>query len=119
MLFNFWSNRYITVTETHNDATSPIEYVQYYKNVSHNAYDATNALTENDLSKITAWQNMSTLRLTPNEQCAVYIRLIDKAGNITYMGTNELIVDDKAPVEKMRPPEIKITPEQTVFHTVY
>ena len=113
LLFNFWSNRYITVTETHNDATSPIEYVQYYKNVSHNAYDATNALTENDLSKITAWQNMSTLRLTPNEQCAVYIRLIDKAGNITYMGTNELIVDDKAPVEKMRPPEIKITPEQT------
>lgn len=113
LLFNFWSNRYIIVTETHNDATSPVEYVQYYKNVSHNAYDATNALTENDLSKITAWQNMSTLRLTPNEQCAVYIRLIDKAGNITYMGTNALIVDDKAPVEKMRPPEIKITPEQT------
>lgn len=113
LLFNFWSNEYIVVSETHNDVTSPIDYIQYYKDTSYNAYSVTRALTESELEKVTDWHNMTTLKITPNEQCAIYIRLIDRAGNVTYMSTNAFIVDDKAPIEKLMPLEIKITPEQT------
>lgn len=111
--FGFWSNSRINISGTSEDATSPIFPVQYYKYSSTNAADATSALSVSDLNSVSKWSNFETFDVYPNEQFTVYLKITDYAGNITYISTNGLIVDDNAPRDELAAPEINITPEQS------
>ena len=111
--FGFWSNANIHISGTSDDRTSPIASIDYYKVSSSNAVDATVALTKGELNAVTTWKSFDALDITPNEQFTVYLRIVDMAGNTTYISTNGLIVDNNAPHEEFTAPEINITPEQS------
>lgn len=108
LTFGFWSGEKITVTGTTDDVTSPVAQVLYYKT------NATTALNTAALNAITDWAAFDTLNVTPNEQFTIYIKIIDNAGNFTYISTDGLIVDDTAPREESIAPEITVSPEQPI-----
>lgn len=114
LTFGYFSNQKITITNTSFDATSPIESVQLHKEKSSNATDKTTALTVADLDLITDWTAFNGLEILPNEQATVYIKITDMAGNVTYISTNGLIVDDKKPLAEALAPDITLTPQQPV-----
>lgn len=108
LTFGFWSGEKITVTGTTDDVTSPVAQVLYYKT------NATAALNATALNAITDWAAFDTLNVTPNEQFTIYIKIIDNAGNFTYISTDGLIVDDTAPREESIAPEVTVSPEQPI-----
>lgn len=114
LTYGFWSKEKISLFGDFDDATSPIEKVEYYKITSKNASDNTDALTRADLDAITNWQEFTGLDVVANEQFAVYLKITDLAGNYDYISTDGLIVDDQAPVEETIAPEITIQPEQPI-----
>lgn len=108
--FGYWSKAKITLSAITDDVTSPVDSVEYIKL---SADKATTALTAADLDKASGWEYFSGFDVTKDEQFVVYLRITDKAGNHTYVGTDGLIVDEKAPDETIAP-EITINPEQPV-----
>ena len=108
LTFGFWSGSKITVTETHDDLTSPIESVQYYKTSD------TTAKTAAELDQVTTWAKFDGIAVVPNEQFTVYLKITDNAGNYTYISTDGLIVDNTAPREESIAPEITVEPVQPV-----
>jgi len=108
LTFGFWSGSKITVTETHDDLTSPIESVQYYKTSD------TTAKTAAELDQVTTWAKFDGIAVVPNEQFTVYLKITDNAGNYTYISTDGLIVDNTAPREESIAPEITVEPQQPV-----
>ncbi len=108
LTFGFWSGFKITITETHDDLTSPIESVQYYKTSD------TSAKTAAELDQVTTWTKFDGIAVVPNEQFTVYLKITDNAGNYTYISTDGLIVDNTAPREESIAPEITVEPVQPV-----
>lgn len=107
LTFGYWSGRQIVVTNTAEDETSPIESVEYYKT------DSATALSAEELVKV-LWTPFNGLTETANQQFSVYLKITDCAGNITYISTDGMIVDDTAPREEVIAPEITVTPEQPI-----
>lgn len=105
--FGFWSKERISVTGTATDDTSPVEGIYYYRK------DGAEILTEEELAAVNEWAPLDTLSVTPNAQFAVYLKIVDLAGNERYINTDGLIVDDNAPVEELTAPEITLTPQQS------
>ena len=112
LTFGFWSKKKITVTGSQNDKTSPIAKVEYYKVKAKNATDGTTPLTKAQLDDVTSWAKFSSLEVRPNEQCAVYVKITDYAGNYTYISTNGLIADNKKPREESVAPQVTVNPQQ-------
>ncbi|GKU27248.1 hypothetical protein CFOLD11_40750 [Clostridium folliculivorans] len=106
--FGFWSGKKIALTGTSDDATSPIDSVVYYKT------DSPKALTEAEVKTVTSWQNFDGFSVSANEQFTVYLKITDKAGNVSYISTDGMIVDDTSPREESIAPEITITPEKPI-----
>ena len=44
------------------------------------------------------WTEGSSFSIDPDKQCIIYVKITDKAGNITYLSTNGLIFDATPPV---------------------
>ena len=114
LTFGFWSKKQITITGNSDDATSPIAAVEYYKVTSQKANDGTKALSKSQLDAISQWKPFSSLKINDNQQFTIYLRITDMAGNYSYISTDGLIVDNKAPVEEMIAPEITLKPEQPI-----
>lgn len=102
--FGLWSNSPIFIRANWMDKTSPIESVKYYKSIQ------TKPLSIEELKNV-KWQNYSPLIFKSNQQFAVYIRVEDKAGNVRYVSTNTLILDNKRPLIEKVAPEITIEPQ--------
>ena len=110
LTFGLWSKDTVDVTGTTNDVTTPIESVSYYKTSD------TTAKTEEELKAITSWtafDGATGITVPADEKFVVYIRIIDYAGNVTYISTDGIVVDDTIPSFETVKPEITITPEPT------
>ncbi len=114
LTFGFWSNTKISLSGTSDDATSPVQSIEYYMPVSELASDNTEVLKNTELDKITDWKSFSEFAVTENTQFTVYLKITDNAGNYTYVSTNGLIVDEEHPVEESVAPEITVSPVQPV-----
>lgn len=90
--FGLWSGNTLWVDGSSADDTSPMETVLYYKTSD------TNVKTEKELDSITDWRKFSPLEISVNERAVIYLKLQDYAGNVTYISTNGVISDNKAPV---------------------
>ncbi|WP_197068333.1 Ig-like domain repeat protein [Candidatus Soleaferrea massiliensis] len=108
LLFGLFSNRGITITGDANDLTSPLETIQYYKTAD------TAAKKTSELDAVKEWRDFSSLNIKPNEQFSVYLKLVDYAGNVTYISTDGMIVDNTKPREETIAPEVTIRPPQPV-----
>lgn len=108
LTFGLWSKDTVDVTGTTDDATTPIESVSYYKT------DDTTAKTWEQLSEITEWEDFDGLTIPADEKFTVYIRIVDFAGNVEFISTNGVIVDDELPAIEAIKPEITISPVQPI-----
>lgn len=108
LTFGLWSKDTVDVKATAMDTTSPIESVMYYKT------SETKALTIEQLKDINDWRMYEEFSVSANEQFVVYLQIIDYCGNVTYISTNGVIVDDTQPNIESIKPKITITPAQPV-----
>lgn len=72
-----------------NDTLSGFQKVDYYKSTSDTV------LSESELKVLFEKNSFSSEKITVNsdEQFAVYARIVDNAGNVTYLGTDGVIYD--------------------------
>lgn len=108
LTFGRWSRFSITVTGMGFDETSPIESIQYYKD------HGTAAKSRQELEGIKDWKPFTGFVIQPNEQFVVYLKITDYAGNVTYLNSDGMIVDNIAPNEEKIAPEISVVPEQPI-----
>ncbi|MBE6707679.1 MAG: hypothetical protein E7578_00370 [Ruminococcaceae bacterium] len=108
LTFGLYSNGTVTVTGTSADVTSPVQYVDYFKT------DSEAALTVDELANVSWTAFGNGFDVAANEQFTVYLRIIDAAGNVAYISSNGIIVDDTAPVVESIKPEVTIKPEKPI-----
>lgn len=108
MTFGIWSRNRIEISAETDDVTSPVASVLYYKD------NGTQAKTKKELEAITEWSSFKPLTVTANEQFSVYLKITDQAGNVSYISSGGMIVDDTAPREEAIAPEVTVSPEQPV-----
>lgn len=106
LTFGFWTNKEITVSGQFGDKTAGIESVQYFESNSNSG------LTKDDLAGITGWTPFTGLEYFPNKQVTVYFKITDKAGNVGYLSTNGMILDNEVPDKDYLGPDIEIHPEE-------
>ena len=73
------------------DSGSGIKSVKYYKSEK--------ALTDSDVSAVTDWTEKNNIKIAAEDKAKfiVYVRIEDKAGNVTYIGSEGAIFDTVAP----------------------
>ena len=113
--FTRWSNRSQEVSITDSDTLSGIDHVEYLR--TDKIYNETQA------AKAAGWMradNLSTsFSISPDEKVIIYVHIVDKAGNETYISSNGVIFDATKPVVEKEAPQIKITPGKTSFSGVF
>lgn len=109
LAFGVWANDKIVITHNEGDETSPIKSKEYFvqKFRTDETDDTKKApLTAKELAQ-QKWTDIGkTTEFTPNQQLVVYLKITDMAGNVTYLSTNGLVVDNERPHEEFTAPEI-------------
>lgn len=109
LTFGVWANDKIVITPSGWDETSPIKSKEYFvqKFRTDETDDTKKApLTAKELAQ-QEWTDIGeTTEFTPNQQIVVYLKITDMAGNVTYLSTNGLVVDNERPHEEFTAPEI-------------
>ena len=109
LAFGVWANDKIVITPSGWDETSPIKSKEYFvqKFRTDETDDTKKApLTAKELAQ-QKWTDIGeTTEFTPNQQLVVYLKITDMAGNVTYLSTNGLVVDNERPHEEFTAPEI-------------
>ncbi len=105
LTFGLWTNDTVTVNGSGEDVTTPIESIVYYK-----TSDVV-AKTAKELDNVSGWKSFSQFEVSADERFVVYLRITDSAGNISYVSTSGIIVDDSLPDVESVKPEITITPD--------
>ncbi len=116
LTFGFFNQAAQIVRMTSDDKTSGVKTTQYYKYIpdveTRGEFDG---LTVDELERIGKWTNGFSVLVSKEQQAVVYEKIVDRAGNVTYINTKEgVIVDDTDP----QAPEITITtaePAQDVY----
>lgn len=117
--FGLWSRDNVNVNITDNDNLSGIEKTGYY--ITSSAVTGTAQLAGLADDAWTDFADVSggQVTLTPNSKSIVYVRVIDRAGNISYMSSSGVIVDNIAPTGDMDAPEIFISTGQQKVNDLY
>ena len=107
LTFGVWANDKIVITHNEGDETSPIKSKEYFVQKFQTDSEGKKApLTAKELAQ-QKWTDIGeTTEFTPNQQLVVYLKITDMAGNVTYLSTNGLVVDNERPHEEFTAPEI-------------
>ncbi len=120
--FGFFTNKSELIVMKNSDETSGVKSMHYYKYVPNVEKKGTFAgLTKKDLENLDEklWiegnpgaETQETLK--KEQQVVYYMRVVDRAGNVTYLNSHEgVIVDKTAPgAEDSYAPKIEITTAQ-------
>ena len=96
--FGHFGKNSVRASMTSDDETAGVAATQYLTSAK--------ALTRSELEARTGWTGYSSkISLAASQNLVVYEKITDKAGNIQYISTDGIIVDNGAPV-----PVVKITP---------
>lgn len=109
LTFGVWANDKIVITHNEGDETSPIKSKEYFVQKFGTDDKKKAPLTVDELDKLAQqkWTDIGkTTEFTPNQQLVVYLKITDMAGNVTYLSTNGLVVDNERPHEEFTAPEI-------------
>ena len=106
LTFGVWANDKIVITHNEGDETSPIKSTEYFVQKFQTDSEGKKALTVKELAQQKWTAIGKTTEFTPNQQLVVYLKITDMAGNVTYLSTNGLVVDNKNPHEEFTAPEI-------------
>ncbi|MBQ3819144.1 hypothetical protein II810_01725, partial [bacterium] len=110
LTFGKFKNQTIDVSAKSTDEISDT-YIKYYKTSD------TTALTFDELEKVTDWKDFKGSELekngvSPNERFAIYLKIIDYAGNYSYINSNGYIVENVKS-------DIMITPQEPNDNGIY
>ncbi len=108
--FDRWSNSTVNITASADDRISSVYSVKYYKTPAVTAMTRQQLLDLND----SLWTEYRAFSVRPDEMFSVYLRIEDRAGNISFISSDGIIVDATAPNEESIAPEITVTPVQPV-----
>lgn len=104
--FGFFTNSSDRVTFTSADKTADVATTQYYRYIpSTESRGRFSGLTVEELDRITEWRTAAPLTLNTEQQVIIYEKIVDRAGNVTYINSREGVVVDKTDAD----PEITIT----------
>lgn len=94
--FGHFGKNSVRASMTSDDETAGVEATQYLISAK--------ALTRSELEARTGWTGYSSkISLAASQNLVVYEKITDKAGNIQYISTDGIIVDNVAPVVKITP----------------
>ena len=110
--FGRWSKESLQVSAVYDDATSFVETVSYYKTSS------TRVLSASELDAVTEWIPYQNFSINANEKFTVYLKVVDAAGNVTYISTDGIIIDDVMPAIENVGPQITVSAEGDVYGVV-
>ncbi|MGN0298853.1 MAG: Ig-like domain repeat protein [Lachnospiraceae bacterium] len=105
LTFGLYTNRTVSVKAYADDETSPLT-VEYYKT------DETSVLTKKALAQLDSWSVFAPFTVGADEQFTVYLKIMDYAGNVSYISSNGYIVENKSS-------KITLTPEAANRNHVY
>ena len=88
--FKYFFSETKQVTITAKDTGSGVDKIYYY--ISNYELES-----EEDL-KWLEWTEGSSFSIDPDKQCVIYVKITDKAGNVTYLSTDGLVFDATPPV---------------------
>ena len=108
LTFGLFSMERVSFRGTWEDLTSPIESVSCYRT------DSNKALTAAELNAVTDWRSFESLSIDPNARVTVYLRVVDYAGNVFYVSTDGIILDDQSPAVESVTPRVTVSPAQPV-----
>ncbi|MBR1757257.1 MAG: Ig-like domain repeat protein [Lachnospiraceae bacterium] len=91
-----YSREGFVLTSIGEDEMSEIESVTYHIE-SGGAGEMPELLTEAGLAEIEDWESLDRLDLRATSQAIVYLKVVDMAGNVAYVCSDLLIVEDQAP----------------------
>lgn len=106
--FGLWSPSDVNIVITAIDATSPVKSIEYYKTSTFTP------MTETELKTVTDWVPGDKFTVSNDDIFVVYAKITDQTGNVKYISSNGIIVDETKPVFETYSPEITITPERPV-----
>lgn len=94
--FGHFGKNSVRASMTSDDETAGVAATQYLTSAK--------ALTRSELEARTGWTGYSSkISLAASQNLVVYEKITDKAGNIQYISTDGIIVDNVAPVVKITP----------------
>ncbi|MCM1284759.1 MAG: bacterial Ig-like domain-containing protein [Acetobacter sp.] len=88
--FGLFFKETVDITITAQDAESGIEKIEYIK--------TNTQISESDIALQTEWILGNSLTVSEDEEFIIYVKATDKQGNISYAGTDGLVVDKTVPV---------------------
>lgn len=94
--FNIFCKDKYDVTITANDNESGIASVEYL------LFEA--AISESDIVSVTGWKSYGAFSIKDDGEYIIYAKILDKAGNVTYLSSDGLVLDDDKeymPVQKV------------------
>lgn len=118
LTLGYFAKKNITFRLTADDETSAIANIYYYAKKYSNNEPNSKILTEAELARVSDWQEGDSFELTEEGTYVVYVKAVDKAGNVTYVSSSGLIVDEQKPSIESTVPSITINPEASL-NTVY
>ncbi len=107
--FGFFEQQTVVADITSDDVTAGVESTSYYKYIpSEEERNQFSGLSWEQLDRLgeDAWTYGYQAVMNPNEQSVIYVRIIDRSGNVTYLNNHDgVIVDNVSP----EAPDITIT----------
>lgn len=90
--FGLFFNKNVDVTVTASDDTSGVKSVEYYR--------SENVLTDAEVNAITDWKEYQKVTETAEDagKFVYYVKVIDNAGNASYLASNGVVFDTANPV---------------------
>lgn len=114
LTFGIWTKDEIALNVTSYDTTTFVESVSYYRTAD------TTGKTVSDLALIEEWTLFDEeITVDADERLVMYVRITDGAGNVAYISTNGMILDNTDAHVETAVPTITVTPEGTkaVYNT--
>ncbi len=95
IVYNFFTKGRHTTTMTSSDVTAGVEGTYYYIDSSAAGDKEVSPLSEAELNRINGWIPYSNgITVAPNSQAAIYEKIVDRSGNVTYVNAAFGIISD-------------------------
>ncbi|MEN2774839.1 carboxypeptidase regulatory-like domain-containing protein [Acetivibrio clariflavus] len=111
-----WTNKELMVNISAEDALSGVDYIKYFKT-------ATPVSLKEIMEKSEGWTvfqgDKTSFRVQPDEQFIVYASIVDKAGNVTYISSDGVIVDNTKPAVRELSPKISLEVKEGSKNNIY
>ncbi len=126
LTFGLYSNNSLKVTASYEDikydnenSIPDLKSVEWIKDIF-DGNSEKQLKTSEELDNINNWNNYNgPFKVEKNERFVIYLKITDLAGNVTYISSNGVIVDKKAPVAELIKPEITVKINNKTVNDIY